>query len=124
MYARTESNHFLFVEMHDIEPTMMPTSPTHKVKQLQKIKQVKQDPQVKQENQADQGEKVQQNKLEARLKQLDQYKQIHQQQHKDDSSPMQEDETGKEKIREVNVVLGILSLWILIDEEDGGIINN
>ena len=60
---------------------------------------------VKQDQQVEQVKQVKQDKLEARLKQLDQYKQIQKQENQGPSISQQgENEIEKEKIREVNEI--------------------
>jgi len=95
--------------MHHNDHPTMPPSPTlskqstedkNKVKHLPAINPVKQNADVKQKEQKDQHKQVQQSELEARLKQLDQYKQIHQQNNPDTNSPQHQNEIEKDKIRE------------------------
>lgn len=63
-----------------------------------------------QDTQAKPDKQVKQDKLEARLKQLDHYKQIHKQDSSDASGNSdEEDEIEKEKIREVTVVIRTIS---------------
>ena len=74
--------------------------------QLPTIKQVKQ---VTKKKQKDQVKQVHHSNLEARLKQLDQYKQIHKQDNPGENTPQDKGEMEKEKIRQVNIVVMIVT---------------
>ena len=123
IYCNLLQKSIFSLAMHHNDHPSMPPSPTlskqstedkNKVKHLPAINSVKQNADVKQKEQKDQHKQVQQSELEARLKQLDQYKQIHQQNNPDTNSPQHQNEIEKDKIREVRGA-AVTMISLLID---------